>query len=94
MSGGMYDRDLIDKILASADIVTIISSLISPSRRKAEATLRSALFTTTRIPRSTSQRKKQIFKCFVCGTGGNAITFVEKIREDFFRTGRPQGRGI
>lgn len=73
----MYDRDLIDKILAQADIVTVISSYI-PVIKKGRNYVAVCPFHDDKNPSLNISKEKQIFKCFVCGTGGNAITFVEK----------------
>jgi DNA primase len=79
----MYDRDLIDKILASADIVTIISSYI-PVTKKGRSYVALCPFHDDKNPSLNISKEKQIFKCFVCGTGGNAITFVEKYEKISF----------
>jgi DNA primase len=73
----MYDRDLIDKILSQTDIVTVISSFI-PVVKKGRSYLAVCPFHDDKNPSLNISKEKQIFKCFVCGTGGNAITFVEK----------------
>jgi DNA primase len=79
----MYDRDLIDKILASADIVTIISAYI-PVTKKGRSYVALCPFHDDKNPSLNISKEKQIFKCFVCGTGGNAITFVEKYEKISF----------
>ena len=79
----MYDRDLIDRILASADIVTIISSYITVTK-KGRSYVALCPFHDDKNPSLNISKEKQIFKCFVCGTGGNAITFVEKYEKISF----------
>jgi DNA primase len=79
----MYDRDLIDKILASADIVTVISAYI-PVTKKGRSYVALCPFHDDKNPSLNISKEKQIFKCFVCGTGGNAITFVEKYEKISF----------
>ena len=32
-------------------------------------------------PSLTVNREKKLFKCFVCGAGGNVITFVDEDRK-------------
>jgi DNA primase len=79
----MYDRDLIDKILANADIVTVISAYI-PVTKKGRSYVALCPFHDDKNPSLNISKEKQIFKCFVCGTGGNAITFVEKYEKISF----------
>lgn len=73
----MYSRDLIDQILKSADIVTVISSYITVTK-KGRSYVALCPFHDDKNPSLNISKDKQIFKCFSCGTGGNAITFVEK----------------
>src|SRR5574344_1221425 len=79
----MYDRDLIDAILKSADIVTVISAYI-PVIKKGRSFLAVCPFHDDKNPSLNISKEKQIFKCFACGTGGNAITFVEKYEKISF----------
>jgi DNA primase len=73
----MYSQDLIDDILKHADIVTVISSYINVIK-KGRSYVALCPFHDDKNPSLNISKEKQIFKCFVCGTGGNAITFVEK----------------
>jgi DNA primase len=79
----MYSRDLIDAILAQADIVTVISSYITVTK-KGRSYVALCPFHDDKNPSLNISKEKQIFKCFVCGTGGNAITFVEKFEKISF----------
>ncbi len=79
----MYSRDLIDSILKAADIVTVISSYI-PVIKKGRSYMAVCPFHDDKNPSLNISKEKQIFKCFVCGTGGNAITFVEKYEKISF----------
>jgi len=79
----MYSRELVDKILAQADIVTVISSFI-PVTKKGRSYVAICPFHDDKNPSLNISKEKQIFKCFVCGTGGNAITFVEKYEKISF----------
>ena len=72
-----YSKDLIDALLKEADIVTVISSFI-PVTKKGRSYVALCPFHDDKNPSLNISREKQIFKCFVCNTGGNAITFVEK----------------
>lgn len=71
------DNDLIERILHAADIVQVISSYI-PVIKKGRNYVAICPFHDDKNPSLHISSEKQIFKCFVCDTGGNAITFVEK----------------
>ncbi|MBP5091125.1 MAG: DNA primase [Bacilli bacterium] len=73
----MYSQDLIDAVLKHADIVQVISAYI-PVIKKGRSFVAVCPFHDDTNPSMNISQEKQIFKCFVCGTGGNAITFVEK----------------
>lgn len=73
----MYSKDLIETLLKEADIVTVISAFI-PVTQKGRSFVAVCPFHDDKNPSLNISREKQIFKCFVCGTGGNAITFVQK----------------
>ena len=73
----MYSQDLIEAVLKHADIVQIISSYI-PVEKKGRSYVALCPFHDDKNPSMQISPEKQIFKCFVCGTGGNAIGFVEK----------------
>ena len=73
----MYSQDLIDSVLKNSDIVSVISSFI-PVQKKGRSYVALCPFHDDKNPSLSISKEKQIFKCFVCGTGGNAIGFVEK----------------
>jgi DNA primase len=66
-------------ILKQVDIVDIISSFIKVSK-KGRNYLALCPFHNDTNPSLSISREKQIFKCFTCGTSGNAITFVKKYK--------------
>ncbi len=70
--------DLIQKVLERADIVQIISRYLDVQKR-GSLYLAICPFHNDSHPSLTISPEKRIFKCFACGTGGNAITFVQKI---------------
>jgi len=72
-----YDSSLVDDILKQADIVNVISSYINVIR-KGRNYVALCPFHDDKNPSMMISKEKQIFKCFVCGAGGNAISFVEK----------------
>lgn len=77
------DQDLIDKVLQAADIVQVISSYI-PVIKKGRNYVAVCPFHDDKNPSLQISPEKRIFKCFACGTGGNAITFVEKYEKISF----------
>lgn len=72
----MYSRDLIETILSKTDIVTVIGFYL-PLVKKGRNYMAVCPFHDDHHPSMSVNQEKQIFKCFVCGEGGNAITFVE-----------------
>ena len=72
----MIDPSIIEDILKHADIVDIVSSYINVIK-KGRNYVAICPFHDDKNPSMMLSREKQIFKCFVCGTGGNAITFVQ-----------------
>ena len=72
-----YDSSLVDDILKQADVVNVISSYINVIR-KGRNYVALCPFHDDKNPSMMISKEKQIFKCFVCGAGGNAISFVEK----------------
>ncbi|MCD8204168.1 MAG: CHC2 zinc finger domain-containing protein, partial [Coprobacillus sp.] len=76
-SGNSYDESLVKDVLAHADIENVISSYINVEKR-GKNHLALCPFHDDNAPSLTISEEKQIYKCFVCGEGGNAITFVMK----------------
>lgn len=72
-----YDSELVDEILKHADVVNVVSSYINVIR-KGRNFVALCPFHDDKNPSMMISKEKQIFKCFVCGAGGNAISFVEK----------------
>ena len=71
-----FDQSLINDVLHHADIVDIISRYIDVIQKGREY-VALCTFHDDRNPSMQISKTKQIFKCFVCGSGGNAIKFVE-----------------
>ncbi len=72
-----FDNSLVLEVLKHADIVKIISSYIAVTQ-KGKSYVAICPFHDDTNPSLSISPEKQIFKCFVCGTGGSAITFVQK----------------
>ncbi len=71
-----FDRTLIDELLKRSDIVNVISSFINVTK-KGRSFVALCPFHDDKNPSLQISREKQIYKCFVCGAGGNAIQFVQ-----------------
>lgn len=69
--------DLANDVLKHADIVKIIGSYLTLVK-KGKNYMAVCPFHDDTNPSMTVSPEKQFFKCFVCGTGGNAISFVQK----------------
>ncbi len=71
------DPELIEYIKKNTDIVKIISSY-QPVTQKGKDYVALCPFHDDSNPSMHINPQKQIFKCFVCGTGGDAIQYVRK----------------
>ena len=71
----MIDRDTIDRIYAAADIVEVISDYIS-LKRKGVNYQACCPFHNEKTPSFVVSPSKGLYKCFGCGKGGNAVSFV------------------
>ncbi len=70
------DRD-IDNIRAKADIVDIIGRYLQV-QRKGKSYVALCPFHDDHSPSMSISPDRQIFKCFVCGAGGNVFGFVQR----------------
>jgi len=75
---------LIDDLLASTDIVELISRYV-PLKRAWSNFSGCCPFHNEKTPSFMVSPTKQIFKCFGCGKGGNALTFFQEIEKIDFR---------
>ena len=71
------DNDLVEEVLKHADIVNIIGSYL-PLKKQGKDYIALCPFHDDSNPSMHISPERQIFKCFVCGTGGSAISFVQK----------------
>ncbi len=71
----MIDRETVDRIYAAADIVEVVGDFVS-LRRKGANYQACCPFHNERTPSFVVSPAKGVFKCFGCGKGGNAVTFV------------------
>lgn len=75
MSQGMIPRELIDEILDRTDIVPLIESYL-PLKRQGRNMVGLCPFHLEDTPSFSVSPDKQMFYCFGCQKGGNAISFV------------------
>lgn len=71
------DHELVEEIKSRADIVDIISSYISVTK-KGRNYFAVCPFHDDHNPSLSINKEKNIFKCFVCGTSGDVFGFVSK----------------
>lgn len=76
----MVNKETIDDILRSVDIVDVIGHYINviPKGKGYSAI---CPFHDDHDPSLSISQEKQLYKCFVCGNGGNAYTFVKNFKK-------------
>ena len=72
---GLIPNAIIDRILGQADIVEVVTSYM-PLKRSGRNFKALCPFHDEKTPSFMVHQEKQIYKCFGCGKGGNAIHFV------------------
>lgn len=77
------DKDLIADIQKHADIVRVISSYISVTKKGRDYVAKCP-FHDDHDPSMHISPEKQIFKCFVCGVSGSVFKFVQNIENISF----------
>lgn len=75
MSQGMIPRELIDEILDRTDIVPLIESYL-PLKRQGRNLVGLCPFHLEDTPSFSVSPDKQMYYCFGCQKGGNAISFI------------------
>lgn len=71
----MIDRATVDKIYDTANVVEVISDFVSLRKQGVNYTA-CCPFHNEKTPSFVVSPSKGLYKCFGCGKGGNAITFV------------------
>ncbi|MFR9602404.1 MAG: DNA primase [Rikenellaceae bacterium] len=71
----MIDRDTIDRIYAAANIVDIIGDYVT-LKRKGVNYQACCPFHNEKTPSFVVSPSKGLYRCFGCGKGGNAVTFI------------------
>ncbi|MCF0258635.1 MAG: DNA primase [Erysipelotrichaceae bacterium] len=77
------DQSDLDAIKAQSDIVDVISSYL-PLDKKGKEYVGVCPFHDDHDPSMRVSPQKQIYKCFVCGQGGNVFNFISKIENVSF----------
>ena len=72
-----YNKSIAEDVLKHADIVQVVSSYL-PLIKQGKNYKAICPFHDDSNPSLVVSPEKQFFKCFVCGTGGTAISFVQK----------------
>jgi len=71
----MIDKATVDRIYAAADIVEVVGDFVS-LRKKGVNYQACCPFHNEKTPSFVVSPTKGLYKCFGCGKGGNAVTFV------------------
>jgi DNA primase len=83
MTQTRIDDNTIETIRKNADIVSIIGTYI-PLNKKGKNHVALCPFHDDHNPSMSINAQKQIYKCFVCGAGGNVFNFVSNIEKISF----------
>lgn len=81
---GLYSESVISDVLDRCNIAELISSYI-PLKKSGRNFKANCPFHAEKTPSFMVSVEKQIFHCFGCGQGGNAITFVMQYEKVGFR---------
>ncbi len=79
-----YSNELLDEIKSNSDIVDIISQYVV-LKRSGRNFFGLCPFHKEQSPSFSVSPDKQIFHCFGCGVGGDAISFISKIENLSYR---------
>ena len=71
----MIDRETVDRIYAAANIVDIVGDFVT-LKRKGVNYQACCPFHNEKTPSFVVSPSKGVYKCFGCGKGGNAVTFL------------------
>ena len=75
-----FTQDFLNRLIAKSDIVDIVSRYVTVIKKGKSYTALCPFHQDTNPSLSISS-DKQIFKCFVCGTGGSAIHFIQEFEK-------------
>ncbi len=74
------DRETVQRILDTADIVEVVSDFVS-LRRRGNGYIGLCPFHNERTPSFSVSKSKNICKCFSCGKGGSPVNFIMEIEQ-------------
>lgn len=74
------DRETIQRILDTADIVEVVSDFVT-LRRRGNGYIGLCPFHNERTPSFSVSKSKNICKCFSCGKGGSPVNFIMEIEQ-------------
>ncbi|MEN8259291.1 MAG: DNA primase [Pseudomonadota bacterium] len=72
---GRIPRDFIDDVIARIDIIDLIDERV-PLKKTGSNYVARCPFHNEKTPSFSVSRTKQVYHCFGCGAGGNAISFL------------------
>ena len=78
------DSNLAKEIKARADIVDVISYYLNSVQKKGRRYAAVCPFHDDHDPSLQIDKEKQIFRCYVCGTGGDVFSFVQSYEKCSF----------
>ena len=96
-----YQEELVGRIKDSTDLVSLVESYI-PLRKRGKSFVALCPFHEEKTPSFSVSPERQSFKCFGCGKGGDALTFLQEYEKIGFlealesladRAGIPLERG-
>ncbi len=79
-----FDTNLAKDIKARADIVDVISHYLNSVQKKGRRYAAMCPFHDDHDPSLQIDKEKQIFRCFVCDSGGDVFSFVQKYEKCSF----------
>ncbi len=80
----MYPRHIIEQVLNATDIVKLVSTYCELKPAGSDRYMALCPFHTEKTPSFSVSKSRQIFYCFGCGKGGDAITFLKDIQNISF----------
>ena len=78
-----YPQEVVDEVLANTDIADVISAHVHLKKRGRDY-VGLCPFHNEKTPSFTVSPGKNMFYCFGCGAGGNAVTFLMKYNNSTF----------
>lgn len=79
----MINRESIQQVIGRTDVVEVIGQFVNLKRRGANY-IANCPFHNEKTPSFNVNPAKGIFKCFGCGKGGDAVTFIEEYEKFSF----------